>query len=55
MSYRGMLIGFLVMALAVPALSPAQAGGSVSYQLDGKEFSFKNGRLEHYRADGYVS
>jgi hypothetical protein len=50
-----MLIGFLVMALAVPALSPAQAGGSVSYRLDGKEFSFKNGRLEHYRADGYVS
>ena len=55
MSYRGMLIGFLVLAFAGPALSPAQAGGSVSYRLDGKDFSFKNGRLEHYRADGYVS
>lgn len=55
MSYRGLIIGFLVMAFAGPALRPAQAGGSVSYRLDGKDFSFKNGRMEHYRADGYVS
>lgn len=55
MAHRRTLIGLLVMALAIPALRPAQAGGSVSYRLDGKDFSFKNGRLEYYRADGYIS
>ncbi len=55
MSHRGMLIGLLVMVLASPALRPAQAGGRVSYRLDGKDFSFQNGRLEYFRADGYIS
>jgi hypothetical protein len=55
MAHRRTLIGLLVMVLATPALRPAQAGGSVSYRLDGKDFSFKNGRLEYYKADGYVS
>ncbi len=55
MAYGRILIGLLVMALASPALGPAQAGGAVSYKLDGKDFSFKNGRLEYYKADGYIS
>ncbi len=47
-------IGVLSGALLSAALPAVQAGGSVSYKIDGKDFSFKNGRMEYYKDDGYV-
>jgi hypothetical protein len=50
-----MLAGLVALALAAPAVRPAPSGGAVSYKLDGKAYSFAGGRLECYKADGYVS
>jgi hypothetical protein len=55
MSHRRMLVGLVALALAAPAVRPAPSGGAVSYKLDGKSYSFAGGRLECYKADGYVS
>jgi hypothetical protein len=51
---KALLIALAVVSLAAPRAA-SQTGGTVSYRLDGKDFSFKNGRLEYYRADGYIS
>lgn len=55
MVIRRFLAGALLAALAGAALPSAQPGGTVSYKLDGKAFSFQDGRLEYYRSDGYIS
>jgi hypothetical protein len=52
---RRFLAAALLTALAGAALPSAQPGGTVSYKLDGKAFSFQDGRLEYYRSDGYIS
>jgi len=48
----------LIVTLAVmlsSVLPSAQTGGTVSYKVDGKAFAFKDGRLEYYKGDGYIS
>jgi len=47
-------IALAIVCLAAPRVA-SQTGGTVSYKLDGRSFSFTDGRLEHYQADGYVS
>lgn len=48
------IVGIFLAALAGSAMPGNQAGGSVSYRIDGKEFAFKDGRMEYYKDDGYV-
>jgi hypothetical protein len=55
MDLQRIVVGALLAALAGLTLPGGQAGGSVSYKLDGKEFAFKDGRLEYYKGDGYIS
>ncbi len=49
----------LALALAVvilfPALLSAQESGIVSYRIDGREYTFDQGRVEYYPEDGYIS
>jgi len=47
-------IALAMVCLAAPRAA-SQTGGTVSYKLDGRAFSFTDSRLEHYQADGYVS
>ncbi len=51
---KALLIALAAAAFAAPWIS-SQTGGSVSYKVDGRAFTFTNGRLEHYQDDGYVS
>jgi len=55
MCARRIVICALLTALLSPVLPSAQAGGEVSYKIDGKAFTFKDGRMEYYKADGYIS
>lgn len=50
-------LGFFAMLTVMisSVLPSAQTGGTVSYKVDGKAFAFKDGRLEYYKADGYIS
>ncbi len=54
MLVRRIAIGALLTVFISPALPSAQAGGEVSYKIDGKAFAFKDGRMEYYKGDGYV-
>jgi len=45
----------LLTVMISSALPSAQTGGTVSYKVDGKAFAFKDGRLEYYKGDGYIS
>jgi hypothetical protein len=51
---KALLIALAVATLAAPRAA-SQTGGSVSYKIDGRAFSFTDGRMEHYQDDGYVS
>jgi hypothetical protein len=51
---RALLIVLAATVLAVPQVA-SQTGGTVSYKIDGRAFSFTDGRLEYYRDDGYIS
>jgi hypothetical protein len=50
------VVFFAMLAVTISsALPSAQTGGTVSYKVDGKAFAFKDGRLEYYKGDGYIS
>ncbi len=51
---KALLIVLAAVALAAPRAA-SQTGGMVSYRIDGRAYSFTDGRLEHYKGDGYVS
>ncbi len=55
MGFRRIAMGVVLTVLLGSALPSAQAGGEVSYKIDGKAFAFKDGRLEYYKSDGYIS
>jgi len=55
MTFRKTLwIVLAAIALAAPRAA-SQTGGTVTYKVDGRAFSFADGRLEYYKSDGYVS
>jgi hypothetical protein len=54
MAIRRAVVAFLGSVLILSVLPAAPESGAVSYKVDGKAFSFKDGRLEHYKDDGYV-
>ena len=54
MGIRRIAIGAFLAAFLGSALPAVQTGGSISYKIDGKEFAFKNGRMEYFKDDGYV-
>lgn len=45
----------LLFVFLVPALPASQPGGTISYKIDDRSFTFSNGRLEYYKGDGYIS
>lgn len=51
---RWTVLGTLAAVVLVTLPLAPQTGGTVSYKIDGKDFSFKNGRMEYDKADGYV-
>jgi len=51
---RFVFCGLLAVMLN-SVLPSAQTSGTVSYKVDGKAFTFKDGRLEYYKGDGYIS
>jgi hypothetical protein len=55
MGFRRIAIGILLTAILGSVLPSAQTGGTISYKIDGKAFAFKDGRLEYYKGDGYIS
>ena len=55
MFVRRLAICALLAVVLSPALPSAQTGGEVSYKVDGKAFTFKDGRMEYYKDDGYIS
>ena len=54
MAIRRGVVPALAFVLLLSVLPAAPESGAVSYKLDGKAFSFKDGRLDYYKADGYV-
>lgn len=55
MPVRRFVFCALLAIMLTSALPSAQTGGTVSYKVDGKAFTFKDGRLEYYKTDGYIS
>lgn len=51
---KALLIALAAVCLATPRAS-SQTGGTVSYKIDGRAYSFADGRLDHYQDDGYIS
>jgi hypothetical protein len=51
---RRVFIGVLLSVVLGSPLPATQTGGAVSYKIDGKAFAFKDGRMEYYKADGYI-
>lgn len=55
MEFRNIFLGAMSAGFCFSALAAGTPDGILSYKLDGKPFSFKNGAMEYYKADGYIS
>ena len=55
MPVRRFVFCALLAIMLSSVLPSAQTGGTISYKVDGKVFTFKDSRLEYYKADGYIS
>ncbi len=55
MTVRKKYLWLFALMLLIPTSLAAQTPGTIAYKIDGKRFSFQQGRVEYYKNDGYMS